>query len=85
MIKELKYLFFIVTIILFVFVNIRFYFSDDNKKKSYRSHKTIEKKIENFSKDIPILKNDTNNIITWVENKNNLKKKSYLFWGLLDN
>tara|TARA_B110001450_G_scaffold54898_1_gene51441 strand:+ start:561 stop:818 length:258 start_codon:yes stop_codon:yes gene_type:complete len=85
MIKELKYLFFIVTIILFVFVNIRFYFSDDNKKKSYRSHKTIEKKIENFSKDIPILKNDTNNIIIWVENKNNLKKKSYLFWGLLDN
>ena len=85
MIKELKYLFFIFTIILFVFVNIRFYFSDDNKKNSYRSHKTIEKKIENFSKDIPILKNDTNNIIIWVENKNNLKKKSYLFWGLLDN
>ena len=82
--KELK--FFIYTIIIFVFCifSARYYFSDTNKKKNYRSSVTIEKKIENFSKDIPILKSSTENIIEYVDNKEENQKK-FNFWSLLTN
>ena len=82
--KELK--FFIYTIIIFVFCIFwaRYYFSDTNKKKNYRSSVTIEKKIENFSKDIPILKSNTENIIEYVDNKEENQKK-FNFWSLLTN
>ena len=82
--KELK--FFIYTIIIFVFsiFSARYYFSDTNKKKNYRSSVTIEKKIENFSKDIPILKSNTENIIEYVDNKEENQKK-FNFWSLLTN
>ena len=39
MLKEIKYLIFIVVIALFIFLTGRYYFSDENKKKSYRSYK----------------------------------------------
>ena len=82
--KELK--FFIYTIIIFVFCifSARYYFSDTNKKKNYRSSVTIEKKIENFSKYIPILKSNTENIIGYVDNKEENQKK-FNFWSLLTN
>ena len=82
--KEFK--FFIYTIIIFVFCifSARYYFSDTNKKKNYRSSVTIEKKIENFSKDIPILKSNTENIIEYVDNKEENQKK-FNFWSLLTN
>ena len=62
----------------------RYYFSDTNKKKNYRSSVTIEKKIENFSKDIPILKSNNENIIEYVDNKEENQKK-FNFWSLLTN
>ena len=82
--KELK--FFIYTIIIFVFCifSARYYFSDTNKKKNYRSSVTIEKKIENFSKDIPILKSNTENIIEYADKDSIKKKKKYFFWNLLN-
>ena len=82
--KELK--FFVYTIIIFVFCifSARYYFSDTNKKKNYTSSVTIEKKIENFSKDIPILKSNTENIIEYVDNKEENQKK-FNFWSLLTN
>ena len=46
MIKELKYLFFILTIFVFIFLILKYYFSDNNKKNSYRSLVNIDKKIE---------------------------------------
>ena len=45
MIKEIKYLVFIILISLFLFFTIRYYFSDENKKKSYRSLNNIDKNI----------------------------------------
>ena len=82
--KELK--FFIYSIIIFIFCifTLRYYFSDENKKKNYRSTLTIEKKIENFSKDIPILKSNTENIIEYVDVKEE-KQKKFNFWSLLTN
>jgi len=84
MLKEIKYLIFIVIIILFIFLISRYYFSDDNKKNSYRSLNNIEKKIDIFAEKLPVLENDTKNIIEYVENSNSNKKKKFNFWKLLE-
>ena len=55
MIKEIKYLIFIFIIILFLFLTGRHYFSDENKRNSYRSLNTINEKINDFAKKLPIL------------------------------
>ena len=83
MIKEIKYFFFIFVIFLFIFLTGKFYFSDTNKKNSYRSLNDIDNKIDKFSKKLPILEDDTKNIIDYVEKSNN-KKKRYNFWKLLN-
>jgi len=85
MLKEIKYLIFALIISLFIFFTVKYYFSDDNKKKSYRSLNYIDKKIEIYSKKIPILENDTKNIIEYVEQTNIKKKKKFNFWKLLEN
>ena len=45
MLKEIKYFIFIFIICLFLFFTAKYYFSDSNKKNSYRSLTTIDKKI----------------------------------------
>ena len=85
MIKEIKYLVFIVLISLFLFFTIRYYFSDENKKKSYRSYKNNDEKIKLYSKNLPILENDTQNVIEYVKQTNKKKKKKFNFWKLLEN
>ena len=85
MLKEIKYLIFIVIIGLFLFFTGRYYFSDENIKKSYRSYKNIDEKIKVYSKDLPILENDTQNVIEYVKQTNKKKKKKFNFWKLLEN
>mgnify|MGYP001217636691 FL=1 len=85
MLKEIKYLIFITIIGLFIFFTGRYYFSDDHKKKSYRSYKDNNEKILIYSKNLPILKSDTNNVIEYIKQTNNKKKKKFNFWKLLDN
>ena len=85
MLKEIKYLIFIVIILLFLFFTGKYYFSDENIKKSYRSQKNIDEKIKNYAKNLPILKNDTINIIEYVKQSDKKKKKKFNFWKLLEN
>ena len=85
MLKEIKYLFFIVIIILFLFFTGKYYFSNENIKNSYRSYKNIDQKIKVYSKNLPLLKNDTENIIEYVKQTDKKKKKKFNFWKLLEN
>ena len=85
MLKEIKYLIFIIIIILFLFFTGKYYFSDENIKKSYRAYKNIDEKIKVYSKDLPILENDTQDIIEYVKLTNKKKKKKFNFWNLLEN
>ena len=84
MLKEIKYLIYVFFIFLFLFLTIKFYFSDTNKKNSYRSLTTIDEKINTYAKNLPVLDDDTKNIIEYVEQTNNKKKKKFNFWKLLD-
>jgi len=70
---------------LFLFFTVRYYFSDENIKKSYRSYKNIDEKIKVYSKDLPLLENDTQNVIEYVKQTNKKKKKKFNFWKLLEN
>ena len=85
MLKEIRYLIFILIIFLFTFFTTRFYFSDINKKNSYKSLYTINERINAYTKKLPILEDDTKNIIEYVEQSNNKKKKKFNFWKLLEN
>ena len=84
MIKELKYLFFVIIILLFIFLVFRYYISDENKKKSYRSLKLNNEKIFDYSKNLIVLKSDTKNIVKYVEKTIDNNKKNYNFWKLID-
>ena len=85
MVKELKYLIFTIFICLFLFLTMKYYFSEKNIKNSYRAINTIDDKIELFVKNLPILNEDTKDMIEYVEQTNENKKKKYNFWKLLEN
>jgi hypothetical protein len=84
MIKEIKYLFFTLIIILFLFFSVKYYFSETNKKNSYRSLNTIDQKIDIFAEKLTVLEDDTKDIIEYVEQSNKKKKKKFNFWKLLE-
>ena len=85
MLKEIKYLIFIIIICLFIFFSGKYYFSDKNIKNSYRSYKNIDEKIKIYSKELPILENNTKDVIEYVKQNNKKNKKKFNFWKLLEN
>jgi len=85
MLKEIKYLILTFVICLFLFLTGKYYFSDINKRNSYRSISTIDEKVNSYAQKLPILEDDTKNIIEYVEQSNNKKKKKFNFWKLLEN
>tara|TARA_B100000780_G_scaffold172282_1_gene120630 strand:- start:608 stop:871 length:264 start_codon:yes stop_codon:yes gene_type:complete len=85
MIKELKYLLYLFVISLFFFLSLKYYFSNDNKKNSYRSYKEVGEKIINYSQNIILLESDTINIVEYVEKTIDKNKKNYNFWKLINN
>ena len=83
MIKELKYFLYTITIISFIFFILNYYFSDENKKNSYRSTKIFDTKIVKYSETLQTLESDTENIVKYIENTFNKDKKKYKFWELI--
>ena len=83
MFKEIKYFIFLSIITFFIILIVKYYFSDENKKKSFRSLNNIDQKLDIYVKKLPVLENDTKNIIEYVEQSNS-KKKKYNFWKLLE-
>ena len=85
MLKELKYLLYLLVITLFFFLSLKYYFSNDNKKNSYRSFKQLDEKITMYSQNIILLKSDTIDIVEYVEKTIDKNKKNYNFWKLISN
>ena len=85
MLKEIKYLIFIIVIFISLFFTGKYYFSDENIKNSYRSLNNINERLKKYSKKLPILENNTKNVIEYVNQSDQSKKKRFNFWKLLEN
>jgi len=69
--------------IYFFYLVVSFYYSDKQDIKVKKNRETILQKIKDNMNELPILDNDTNNVIEFnsgFENENNKKKRS--FWEL---
>tara|TARA_Y100000590_G_scaffold385559_1_gene457758 strand:+ start:176 stop:439 length:264 start_codon:yes stop_codon:yes gene_type:complete len=83
MVKEIKYFIFFLVIIIFIFFSIKYYISDENKKKTFRNLSSIDKKINTHKSKLVIIYNDTDNIIKYLNNDKSKNQKKYTFWELL--
>ena len=82
----LKKIFYIISFSTFIILLTKFYFSDQHVKKINKFRYTYLEQSSDSIINIPLLKNDTNNII---EYKNDIeiytkKKKRYKFWDLIE-
>tara|TARA_B100001121_G_scaffold235380_1_gene208953 strand:+ start:182 stop:403 length:222 start_codon:yes stop_codon:yes gene_type:complete len=68
---------------IFLIFSIKFYLSDENKKKTFRNLSSIDKNINIYKSQLPIISNDTDNIVNYLTNDDNSNKKKYSFWDLL--
>ena len=84
MIKEIKYLFYLIVLSIFIFLVINYYFSDYYEKKSNRK---ISNFLDNFNSkniDLPLIKSDTKNIIEYKINSDQIiNTKQRKFWDLI--
>ena len=83
--KELKYFFYVATILGFIIFIFSYYFSDKNKKNSYRSAQLYSDKISSYDDNLLVLESDTENIIEYAESNLDESKKKYKFWELFKN
>ena len=72
-------------ILLFIFLTLKYYFSNDNKKNSYKSLKTIDEKNLIFSQNLILLGNNTSDAVEYVKKTIDKNKKNYNFWKLIKN
>ena len=84
MLKEVKYVFYLLAIFFFIFFVIKFYLSENNIKRSnmiiFQYQNELDKKFNN----LPIIKTDTNDIIEYTNEIEEFKnKKQRRFWDLL--
>ena len=73
------------TIIIFFFITFKYYSSNNNIEAKYFNRQNIDKIINTKISNLPILKNDTNNVIQFNDGySNQIKKdKPRTFWNLL--
>jgi len=85
MLKKIKNIFYILSFIIFIIFTTGFYFSDQNIMKTNKSRSLRSIISTNDTLNLPLLKNDTKNIIQY---RNDIevykkKKKKYTFWDLI--
>ena len=85
MLKKIKYTFYITSFLIFIIFIISFYFSDQNIKATNKSRSFYSVKVNIATTNIPLLKNDTNNIIEYRNDIEDFKKKKkkYKFFDLI--
>ena len=83
MLKEVKYVVYLLTIFFFIFFNINYYLSENNIKRSNKVILQHQNELDNKFSDLPIIKSDTNNIIEYTNEIEKFKnKKQRKFWDL---
>ena len=84
MFKEVKYVVYLLTIFFFIFFVIKFYISENNIKRSYKIISQYENELDKQFSNLPIIKDDTKDIIEYTNEIEDFKnKKQRKFWDLL--
>ena len=84
MLKEVKYVVYLLTIFFFIFFVIKFYISEDNIKRSNKVIFQYKNELDKRFSNLPIIKDDTNDIIEYTNEIEEFKnKKKRRFWDLL--
>ena len=84
MIKKILNIFFLIFIFTFIFLIVKYYLSEKNIIFTNKSRSSYSVKINEDINNLPVLKNDTNNIIFYkdvLEKFKNKRKKR--FWEKL--
>ena len=73
------------TIIIFFFITFKYYSSNNNVEAKYFNRQNINKTLNKKISNLPVLKNDTNNVIEFNDgfNTKNKDDKPRSFWNLL--
>ena len=84
MLKEAKYAFYLLTIFFFIFFVVKFYLSENNIKWNHKVILQYNNELDKKFNNLPIIKNDTDNIIEYTNEIEEFKnKKQRKFWDLL--
>ena len=84
MLKEIKYVVYLLTIFFFIFFVIKFYLSENNIKWSNKVILQYQNVLDKKFIGLPIIKDDTNDIIEYTSEIEDFKnKKQRKFWDLL--
>ena len=85
MLKKIKYIFYLISSFIFIISITSFYFSDQNIRETNKSRSFYSVSINKDTMNLPVLKNDTSNIIEYRDDLEVYKKKKkyYKFWDLI--
>jgi len=84
--KNIKNIFYLASFFIFIILTTRFYFSDKNIRETNKTRSFYSVEKNNNSQNLPLLKNDTKNIIQYSNEVEiyKKKKKKYTFFGLIE-
>ena len=81
MFKKIINVLFLISFFIFILLVIKYYFSEENLIFTNKSRSSYSLMLNKYDNNLPLLKNDTNNIIIYKndleEFKNNRKKRSW--------
>ena len=84
MLKEIKYVVYLLTIFFSIFFVIKFYLSENNIKLSNKVMLQYQNELDKKFNNLPIITDDTNDIIEYTNEIEEFKnKKQRKFWDLL--
>jgi len=85
MLKKIKNIFYIGSCFIFILLITKFYFSDQNVSETNKSRSFNFVELNSNIQNLPLLKNDTNNVIEYSNDVSvyKKKKKKFTFFGLI--
>ena len=83
--RKIKNIFYLGSFFIFIILTIIFYFSDQNIRETNKSRSFYSVELDNNTQNLPLLKNDTNNIIKYLNDVEvyRKKKKKFSFFDLI--
>ena len=87
MLKKIKNIFYLLSFFIFIILTVSFYFSDLNVRSTNKIRSLYNFELKNNTQNLPLLKNDTIDIIEYRDDVEIYikKKKKYSFWDLIGN